>query len=474
MRPRGAVRRAAGGLVVTAALVSCSAGSDPSGSAAGPDPSPPGATPSATAEPTGEPSVAPTTTQPLVLVAHHSRGEIRIPAAVLRRVEADRIDSWTRLDGTDDRLRRVDSIAGVTRDRAAVAVVPASEVRPWVRAAVVAGVDPLRRPAAYPLRTDGPEPGRVTTLTVVGDIMLDRGVAAAAPPGDPVAALRPMRRALAGADLTVANLESTLSENGEPQQDPPGDSFAADPSVLPLLAELGIDAVSLANNHTGDYGTRALLETVAEFRGSGVRMFGAGRDLAARPLVVRRNGVSFGFVGFNAIGETLRASDSQPGALSVRMPPRTGPLNREDLRRVLGIVEDLEARVDVVIVLPHWGDQYTHVAEPIQSYVAGRLAAAGADLVAGGHPHWVQGLERAGDAVVAHSLGNYVFDMDFMEQTMEGVTLNATFWGDRLMGVELMPYRMDATFAPRPAEGALADNILDDVWTNSYGPFRSP
>ena len=158
----------------------------------------------------------------------------------------------------------------------------------------------------------------------------------------------------------------------------------------------------------------------------------------------------------------------------MRMPPRTGPLDRGDLRHVLGIVEDLETRVDVVVVLPHWGTQYTHVAEPVQSYVARRLAAAGADLVAGGHPHWVQGLERAGDAVVAHSLGNYLFDMDFMEQTMEGVTLTATFWGDRLMGVELTPYRMDSTFAPRRAEGDLAADILRDVWANSFGPFRSP
>ena len=109
-----------------------------------------------------------------------------------------------------------------------------------------------------------------------------------------------------------------------------------------------------------------------------------------------------------------------------------------------------------------------------RAYVARRLADAGADLVAGGHPHWVQGLERAGDAVVAHSLGNYLFDMDFMEQTMEGVVLTATFWGDRMMGVELTPYRMDAAFTPRPAAPDMAANILGDVWTNSFGPFRSP
>jgi poly-gamma-glutamate synthesis protein (capsule biosynthesis protein) len=110
----------------------------------------------------------------------------------------------------------------------------------------------------------------------------------------------------------------------------------------------------------------------------------------------------------------------------------------------------------------------------VQSLVARRLARAGADLVVGGHPHWVQGLERAGGAVVAHSLGNLVFDMDFMEQTMEGVTLTATFWGPRLVAVDLAPYRMDATFSPRLVAGPEAADILGDVRRSSTGPFGPP
>jgi hypothetical protein len=90
----------------------------------------------------------------------------------------------------------------------------------------------------------------------------------------------------------------------------------------------------------------------------------------------------------------------------------------------------------------------------------------------------VQGLEHVatddGGAVLAHSLGNLVFDMDFMEQTMEGVTLTATFWGDRLMRVGLSPYRMDATFTPRLVDGPVGDGILRDVWRHSTGPFRGP
>jgi poly-gamma-glutamate synthesis protein (capsule biosynthesis protein) len=274
-------------------------------------------------------------------------------------------------------------------------------------------------------------------------------------------------------DVTVGNLESTLSDDGVPQQG--GDSFAAPPSVVGLLERAGVDAISLANNHTGDYQDAALLDTVRRLRRSRIRPFGAGRDLAAagRAAVVRRSGTTFGFVGFNAIGETPRATPHSPGALSVRMPPRTGPLVPADLAHVSHLVRRLAERVDVVVVLPHWGTQYTHHADPIERRVARRLVQAGADLVVGGHPHWVQGLDLVRRAVVAHSLGNFVFDMDFMTETQQGVVLEATFWGARLKAVDLVPYRMDGDFAPRRVHGPEAAAILDDVWSNSTGPFRA-
>jgi poly-gamma-glutamate synthesis protein (capsule biosynthesis protein) len=110
--------------------------------------------------------------------------------------------------------------------------------------------------------------------------------------------------------------------------------------------------------------------------------------------------------------------------------------------------------------MPHWGTQYTHRVDPIQRRVGRRLVDAGADLVVGGHPHWVQGLERYHGAVIAYSLGNFVFDMDFMTQTMEGIALTATFRGDRLRRVDLTPYRLDSRFAPHVLHGAEARAVL--------------
>ncbi len=388
--------------------------------------------------PTQTATESPATTEPLVLAVPVDRPAPRFSLRQARRIA----------DG------KVPAPPGLR-------VVPASRLGPRWRTATVAGVDPIRRPSAYPLRTPGPTPPRPTTLTVVGDIMLARGVT------DPLGALRPFQRRLASADLTIGNLESTLSRAGPAQQG--GDSFGASPSVLAGLARAGFDAVSLANNHSGDYGERALLETVAELAEGPVRGFGAGADLGAagRAFVAEAGGVRFGVLGFNAIGETPRATDRSPGALSVRMPPRTGPLSQADLAHVVRLVRRLDRRVDVVLVLPHWGTQYTHVAEPVQRLVARRLVDAGADLVVGGHPHWVQGVETYRGAVVLHSLGNFVFDMDFMTETMQGVVLEATYWGPELKRIDLVPYVMDSRFAPRPARGAVAADILDDVWRHS-------
>ncbi len=386
---------------------------------------------------------------PLVVVTHATRPQLRLTAA-------EAADLVGRRGGAGV----VSSVRAVEHDPDAVGVVPLDEVGPTVVAARVDGVDPVR------------DHEGATTLVVTGDVMLVRDVP------DPAAALAPMRRLLRGADLTVGNLESTLSLDGEPQQ-PGNDSFGGTPALVPVLEDAGFDALSLANNHTGDYQERALRQTVETLQQSRIRPFGAGDDVAEaeQPALLEAGGTTYAFLGFNAIGETPMATETGPGALSVRMPPRTGPLVEADLARVERAIRRARREADVVVVLPHWGTQYTHVPEPVQRTVARRLVAAGADLVAGGHPHWVQGVDSVDGVPVLHSLGNFVFDMDripapqggFMTEPMEGVVLEATFWGAELKALRLLPYRMDAgSFAPRRVAGA---DILADVWSTSTGPY---
>ena len=432
--------------------------------------------PDPTAAPTESQSPDATSHQPLALAIDVHRPALSISESVARRLISGESMRWSDL-GQDGGVVRVRRGGGAIRAAAGnpdvLAIGSASDLRPIVQPVRVGGVDPLRAPARYPLTTTASHPvGEVTTLTIVGDIMLGRGVGDTHA-DDPAAPLRPFAARLRSADLTVGNLESTLAEDGSPQQ-PGDDSFAADPAVVPGLAAAGFDLLSLANNHTGDYGPAALRQTLRRLDRSPIRTVGAGVDATAawRPVVIERGGVRIGFVAFNAIGETPRATARRFGAAEVRMAPRTGPLSRSDLRRLTDTIRQLGQRTDVVIALPHWGDQYTNVPVPDQRRVGAAMIDAGADLVVGGHPHWVQGVQLHQGRLVAHSLGNFVFDMDFSQETEEGVVLEAVLWGSEVMSARFVPYVIGGDFAPRTAAGPRADATLDRLWSASDPPLR--
>jgi poly-gamma-glutamate synthesis protein (capsule biosynthesis protein) len=371
------------------------------------------------------------------------------------------------------------AVGAVHSNRDTVAVVRADALGPAVAAVPVDGVDPVTRPDAYPLSVPGDpaspvDPTRIVSTLWVGDVMLGRRVgqqiAAARDPNLPFSQTADRLRA---ADLTVGNLECALSRNGRPTQG--GDSFGADASSLAGMRDAGFDVLVLANNHLGDYGDRALRESLATAR-NGFAVTGAGENLAAalEPAVVERKGVRFGVLAFNAIGETPAATASSAGAISVRMPPRTGPLNEEDLARVTDAVRGLRARADVVVVYPHWGTQYVHDPVPEQRAVGRRLVEAGATAVIGSHPHWVQGMDLHNGRLIAHSLGNFDFDMTFSTQVQQGMALELVFWGDRPMAARLSPYRIGDRHIPRWLDGdPEAGRILADVWGASTGPFAA-
>lgn len=300
-------------------------------------------------------------------------------------------------------------------------------------------------------------------MLFVGDVMLDRRVRDRIEAEEDGAwPFRLVAERLASADVTVANLECALARLGPPTQ---GDAFAGDPRALEGLTLAGVDLVSLANNHTGDFGGASLLQTIELVDEAGIARVGAGADRveAMRATILERGGVRFGFLAFNAIGETPRATAGRPGAATIRMQPRLGPLNQRDVERFARAVAVLDATVDAVIVLPHWGAQYSFDVHPDQRTVARALVDAGADLIVGTHSHWVGGIERIGDAPVAYSLGNFVFDMDLSSRTMESIALEVAFRDGVLVSLEPIPVRITRGFRPRLAEPDEAAGILADV-----------
>jgi poly-gamma-glutamate capsule biosynthesis protein CapA/YwtB (metallophosphatase superfamily) len=419
---------------------------------------------------------------PLALVVKITRPTADVTVADARRVVASGATRWSAIGQPGGQMRVLstknrrakDVLRAVRASPNVLGIVPADAVDARVRVLTVGGRHPLRDPQRYPLRTQSVRPvPEITTLAAVGDIMLGRRVGDRHR-ADPGAPLKPLATRLAAAEITVGNFESTLSTAGSPTQG--GDSFAASPRVTSGLRAAGFDLLSLANNHVGDYGNRALRQTLARFAKAKIDTVGAGQNLAAarRPVIMERDGVRVGFLAVDSIGETPAATRTRAGTNRLNMPPRTGPLDRAALRRITSDIRALNRQVDVVIVLTHWGTQYTHRPEASQRLASRAFADAGADLVIGGHPHWVQGWEMAGSAVVVHSLGNFVFDMDFQTKTREGIFLEIVLWGDKVKAVEPVPYLIDSTFTPRLIRGDRAQRILTDVWRTSRGPFALP
>jgi poly-gamma-glutamate capsule biosynthesis protein CapA/YwtB (metallophosphatase superfamily) len=425
------------------------------------------------------PAPPPAYSVPVALVVHATRSTADVALADARRVAASGATRWSdlgqaggtvRVLSTKER-RASDVLREVRASRNVLGIVPADAVDARVRVLTIGGRHPLRDPDRYPLRTPSTRPvPEVTTLAVVGDIMLGRRVGDRHR-DDPGAPLIPLAKRLAAAEITAGNFESTLSADGSPTQG--GDSFAASPRVGLGLRTAGFDLVSLANNHVGDYGDRALRQTLSHFKVAGIKTVGAGRNMAAarRPVIIERDGVRIGFLAVDSIGETPAATRDRAGTNRLNMPPRTGPLNSSQLRRISSDIRALSRRVDVAVVLTHWGTQYTHRPEPSQRVAARAFADSGADLVIGGHPHWVQGVEMAGSAVVVHSLGNFIFDMDFQTETREGIFVEIVLWGGAVKAVEPVPYLVDDAFTPRLIRGDRGQSILGDVWRSSRGPF---
>ena len=446
------------------------------------------------AEGPGSETVAPER-MPLVFVVHPTR-----PPIDVARARADAILTGVALDWSDfnepARPVRVvfgpsapakirggirastdlDAVSMVERDRTALAIVAAAAAGPTVRTLTVGGADPLSDPNAYPLKIAGSTTPPIITAAFVGDVMLGNRVGdRMRERGDFSFPLRSVGDRLAAADLTVGTLESTLSRDGSPRQ-PSGENFAADPRVLPALRAAGFDVLSLGNNHVGDFGPRALVETVRRVRSSGIAPVGAGEDdaRARAPVILQRAGIRFGFLAFNARGETPPAGASTPGAAYVAMRPYSPALDESQLRRVLDDVRTLRSRVDVLVVLPHWGAQYTHARNADQARSARALIDAGADLIVGSHPHWVQGVEIIRGRPVFYSLGNFVFDQRIhLPQTRESIALELLFWGREIKRAEFVPARIGADFVPRFQTWDAGRDILEDVWRASGSPYRA-
>jgi Bacterial capsule synthesis protein PGA_cap len=255
--------------------------------------------------------------------------------------------------------------------------------------------------------TAGAEPSGTLSVAFVGDVLLAEGAARSIERGvDPFAGVESV---LGAADLRVANLECAVATAGKAVDK--NYTFRAEPKTLQVLKK-HFDAVSLANNHSGDYGPGALLETLASLDAAAIGRFGAGRDLreAHAPLLLERGGLVLALLGYDEFHP--RWFEAGPSSAGVAWSEDEHAVRDIRAARALG--------ADVVIPLLHWG--WENEPEPCarQRDLARILIDAGADAVIGAHPHVTQGAELYRARPIIYSLGNFVFSLIDHEENRRG------------------------------------------------------
>lgn len=247
-----------------------------------------------------------------------------------------------------------------------------------------------------PTLPEGPPVGPTVRIAWLGDVMLADGPGRVIRQGrDPFAHLAAR---LAEADLRIANLECVIARGGTALAKPW--TFRAHPRALPVL-QRHVDVVSLANNHSGDYGVAAFAEMLDRLDRAGLAYVGGGRTLreAHRVRIVERKGLRIALLAANEMfPRRFEAGDTTPGIAWA-----------EDAQ-LLHDVRSARAQADLVIPYLHWGQEDNEQAHARQRALARRLIEAGADAVVGTHPHLVQDTEVYQGKPIVYSLGNAVFD----------------------------------------------------------------
>lgn len=273
------------------------------------------------------------------------------------------------------------------------------------------------------------------------------------------------RALLAGYDAVVVNLEAPVTASDERWPVPKPWIYEVDPAAVPAMRAAGIDAVTLANNHVRDFGSRGLADTLTALDRGGIAHLGAGMTEAEarRGLVLETAGGRVGLLAYlqNRVHWRLRdmafALDtpmfSWPGAARLRYSDLA-----EDLAR-------LRAASDVVVVVLHWGSNYEPV-EPDQIALGRAAIDLGADAVIGHHSHQAQPVGLYRGRPIIFGLGNYAFGTIGRASMRFGMGAALHLEQGRIAALELIPLATQnrlVSFRPRVSEGRQADRFFEDL-----------
>lgn len=273
------------------------------------------------------------------------------------------------------------------------------------------------------------------TLSFGGDILFDAGYSVMSrllqrPNGIYDCISEDLLAQMHASDILMLNNEFPYSDRGTPTPDKQF-TFRAKPETAGLLEDMGVDIVSLANNHAYDYGEDAFLDTLDTLEEAGMPYVGAGRNLkeAVRPVYFIVNDIKIAYVSATQIErmdnpDTKGATETTAGVFRCLNPDK-----------LLETVKEAKENSDFVVVYIHWGTENTAEPDWAQLDQAPKIAEAGADLIIGDHPHCLQPIQYVKGVPVVYSLGNFWFN----SKTLDTCLVKATLDENGLKTLQFLP-----------------------------------
>lgn len=307
--------------------------------------------------------------------------------------------------------------------------------------------------------------GRVT-LCFAGDILFDNEYAVMAKlknrggaieNGISEALISEMR----AADIMMINNEFPYTNRGTPTEGKKY-TFRADTDTVHYLDDLGVDLVSLANNHCYDFGETGLLDTLDTLQQDGIPYVGAGRNLeeAASPVYFISGGMKIGFLSATQI-ERLDNPDTKGATAEA-----AGVFRCWNPEKLLAVIEETRKNCDFLVVYIHWGTENVAEADWAQLDQAPKIAQAGADLIIGDHPHCLQGIQYFGETPVFYSLGNFWFN----SRTLDTCLLKVTLAENKIESMTFIPAVQSGCYTS-PAEGEEGQRVISYMNSLANGVF---
>ena len=249
----------------------------------------------------------------------------------------------------------------------------------------------------------GGESGEPCTLLFAGDVYLSEHVLGAYSRAGNITGVldQGILKETLEADIFMVNQEFPFTDRGTKAADKQF-TFRLPPEKVSILTEMGVDLVTLANNHILDFGPEGITDSIKALDGAGIRHVGAGenRDQAERLEILEVHGKRIGFLGTSRV---YMSADWAAG------PDHPGVFSTYDPARVLEAIKTARGQCDYLVVYVHWGVERETEPKDYQRAMGRQYIDAGADLVIGSHPHVLQPVEYYNGKPIVYSLGNFVF-----------------------------------------------------------------